>query len=287
MVALAAGTDTGLDGDAERSATLGPMIRTTVGGAAVLDDFYTPLDVAVDELHRRRADARLVARVAAFRGTHPPDFLPAAPCAILVRAVPSPDYEMAEFARRVAASGLTPLCLELRRDRFVSFNRDKYCRGKLTFCWGAHRRALRVVDFHRHDGRPFDAIPTVAGEPLREFHRALLAQSHPELADSIRDGSPWLAAVSRGEPSYLPLLSLAIRDGILLENFCVNDPAERRFTETRVLPAFAAAAARFGVRPLVVPIAPPRCEDEPHWWHYPGALFPIAQQRARRRAVVA
>ncbi|MDX2166523.1 MAG: hypothetical protein SF182_05645 [Deltaproteobacteria bacterium] len=261
-----------------------PAIRRDAHGVARLDDFYTPLDVALRELRRRRTDPHLAAELAAFHRRHPPDFLPAAPCLILVRAVASPDFELGEFARQAAASGVAPLCLELRRDRFVSFNRDKYCRGKLTFRWGTHLRGLRAVDFHRHDGRRFEQIPTVAGEPLREFHHALLAAAYPALLAHTRDGSLWLHAARVDAPPYLPLLGLAIRDGILMENFSVNDAEERRLTETRVLPAFAALQARFGLRPLVAPVVPPAREDEAHWWHYPGGLFRLAQQRLRRGA---
>ena len=258
-----------------------PTIERDRRGRARLAAFYTPLDEALETLRRRRRDRRLAAAVAAWQRAHPPRFLPGEPALFFVRSLFSPDYELTSFAALVAAARLPAVCLELAHDRFVSFNADKYCRGKMTFRWGAHRCALRVVDFARHDGRRFAEIETRGGRPLREFHHALLAHAAPALAGCVREVSVWNRAAGAVGPRYLHLLALAVRDGILVENFCVNDAEERRLALERVLPSFACAEALFGVRPLVVPVVEPEHEDEPIWRHYPGALFPVAQALLR------
>ncbi len=105
----------------------------------ILDGFYTPLDEATTELRRRRSNKALCRAVAEFHRAHPPRFLSGEPSVIFVRSVFSPDFEFGKFAALSEAAGYTPLCLEITNDRFVSFNWDKYCRGKMTFRWRTYR----------------------------------------------------------------------------------------------------------------------------------------------------
>lgn len=250
----------------------------------VVENVYTPLAAAVDELRRRRADPALWRRVRAFQAALPPHFLPRAPSLIMVRSIFSPDRECGAFARLAAASGLPPLCAELGGDRFVSFNPGKYGRGRMIFGSGLRRRGLRLIDFHRYDGRPINEIRTRSEQPLLAVHHALLSHAHPELATRRLDCTPWATAASRIAPRYLHLLGLALVDGILAENFAVNDREERRLFEQRVLPSLRRALELFGVRPLIVPVVAPELEDDPGWAEYPAELFPLAARLAARRS---
>ncbi len=242
----------------------------------IVPNFYTPLEEAVEELHRRRADKALCDAVEEFHRTHLPDFLDGEPHAFFVRPVFSADMEFERFAALSRQAGLTPLCLEIVKDRFVSFNAEKYRRGKLTFCWPNRTRALRAMNFN-HDGKRFDEIPSLNDCSLVEFHHRLLAHAHPELASRIRDASDWIFAAGQIRPRYLHLLSLAITDGILFENFFLDDPEERRFMEERILPSFTRAIELFGVRPLIVRLFTPEEENEPICWQYPGELYLFAR----------
>lgn len=240
------------------------------------DSLYTPLREAVRELHRRRKDRSLCRAVEQFHSDQPRAFLAESASAILVRAVFSADYEFERFVTLSSQTGLTPRCLEITKDRFVSFNRDKYCRGKLTFRWENHVRALRVLDF-AFDGKRFEDIPSVAGYPVTEFHRKLLTHAHPSAAQWIHDFSDWMQASGRVSPRYLRLLALALTDGVLFENFLWSEPEEQRFVEQRVIPSFARVIEIFGVKPLIVRLFTPEEENDPRWCHYPGDLYEFAR----------
>ncbi len=246
------------------------------GRKFTVEALYTPLGEAVEELHRRRADKALCDAVAEFHRTHPPDFLAEEPNAFFVRPVFSADLEFERFVTLSRQAELTPNCLEIVKDRFVSFNVEKYRRGKLTFCWPNRTRALRAMNFN-HDGKRFDEIPSLNGCSLVEFHHRLLVHAHPELADRVRDASGWIFAAGQIPPRYLHLLSLAITDGILFENFFMDDPEERRFMEERILPSFTHATELFGVKPLIVRLFTPEEENMPICWHYPGELYEFAR----------
>lgn len=210
-----------------------PGIRVVNREVLSVVGLYTSLEEAVVELHRRRADRALCDAVAKFHRVHPPEFLDGGPNAFFVRPVFSADLELERFSTLSQLAGLLPLCLEVSRDRFYSFNREKYRRGKLTFCWPNRSRALRVIDF-QCNGKQFDEIPSLNGCSLVEFHHRLLMHAHPELASRVRDASDWIFTASQIFPRYLHLLSLAITDGILFENFFMDDPEERRFMEERI-----------------------------------------------------
>lgn len=132
------------------------------------------------------------------------------------------------------------------------------------------------MDFN-YDGRRFDEIPSLNGCSLVEFHHRLLAHAHPRLASRIRDASDWIFTASQISPRYLHLLSLAITDGVLFENFFMDDPEERRFMEERILPSFHRAIELFGVKPLIVRLFTPEEENTPICWQYPGELYPFAR----------
>lgn len=241
-----------------------------------LESLYTPLEEAVEKLHRRRADKALCRAVAEFQQSHPPEFLDGEPRAIFGRCVTSADLEFARFIALSRQAGLTPLCLETAKGRFVSINQEKYRRGKLTFHWPNRTRALRVIDFN-YDGKRLNEIPSLNGCSLIEFHHRLLAHVYPGIAAHIRDYSDWLSKDNQVPPRYLHALSLAITDGILFENFFLDDHEERRFMEERILPSFHRAIELFGVKPLIVRLFTPEEENEPWLWQYPGELFPFAR----------
>lgn len=254
-----------------------PPPATPMSGMELdVEPLYTPLEKAVAELHRRRTDEELCRTIAEFRRMHLPEFLDGEPNAFFVRPVFSADLEFERFAALSRQAGLPPLCLEISKDHFYSFNHEKYRRGKLTFHWPNRTRALRVMDFN-YDGRRFDEIPSLNGCSMVEFHHRLLAYAHPELADRVRDASDWIFAASQISPRYLHLLSLATIHGILFENFFMDDPEERRFMEERIFPSFTRAIELFGVKPLIVRLFTQEEENTPICWQYPGELYPFAR----------
>ena len=86
----------------------------------------------------------------------------------------------------------------------------------------------------------------------------------------MRGGSP--------EIYYPELLRVAISDGILFEDFLL-DEVELRFTRDIVLPALEEVSARFGLRPLIVHLTSPEEQTLPHWYWYPHELKAYVQER--------
>ena len=97
------------------------------------------------------------------------------------------------------------------------------------------------------------------------------------------DVTAWMCGGGSRTSGYERLLMLAVRDGILVENFRVSDPEERRLVEERLLPAMALVEQRLGLRPLVVRLYEPHEEDGPECWHYPGGLYEVARALLRGR----
>jgi hypothetical protein len=249
----------------------------------LLERAFMSLAEAVGQLRERRADAGLLRRVREGACGVPVDALPDGPALMMVRAVFSADLEMERFLGMATRSGCHPWCLEMPGDRFVSFNADKHCRGKLVFRWGQHLRSLRVMDFGRFDGRRFSEIRTYSGLSLVEFHRRLLKESALTAGLRFSDVTEWMCGGGNRCAGYEQLLLLAVRDGILIENFRMSDPEERRLVKERVLPAMASVERRMGLRPLVVRLYDPHEEDSPECWQYPGGLYSAARALLRGR----
>ena len=239
---------------------------------------YTPLEEAVAELHRRRQDKALCASVAQFQNDYPPTFMGTEPHLVLARAVFTADDELDRLLKISRSVLLAPLCIEFTKDRCVSRNPDKYSLCKLTFRVGTQEKKLRVIDFKEYDGKPFSEIRTLSGQSLIEFHHCLIAHAHPRCKLALTDSSDWLQSFSGFHVDYLPYLALFITQGILLENFLYQDELERKFTEERVLPAFAKIFEIFGVKPLIVRVYSAAEESDPKYWQYPEELYLFAKQ---------
>ena len=82
-------------------------------------------------------------------------------------------------------------------------------------------RSLDVVDVQAAQGRPFETIQTVWGEPLVAFHHAMLFASFPLLPRAaLWDASGWFRA-NGPSPSgyYRQFLSLFISGCVLFESY--------------------------------------------------------------------
>jgi hypothetical protein len=243
-------------------------------------ELYTSLDDALKELKRRRQNPLLTKKVTQFlRNTS--SSLPATPAAILIRPLATPNFETGRFLQIAAQTELFPVFLEMPEDRFVSFNPIKYALGKMTFHWKNHQRCLRVVDFHRDDGKRLSDISLQGGMRLIDFHRELIFKSMPIRNWMIDNISQWHSQWSANPPHYLHFLALAITSGILFENFLVNESEEKRLTLTKVVPSFLEAVKLFGERPLIVRLFGPEEEHDLSWSHYPGEVYSFARDLKR------
>ena len=244
--------------------------------AASQIELYTPLEEAVAELHRRRADKALCRAVEDNRRHHPPTFLKCEPMAVLWRNVITPGLEFSRFMALARESGLRPLCLEYTRDKFAPQNPDKHMYGMMRFRLPGGDRRLKVVDFCTMAGLPLDEVRCKSDQAIVDFHHQLLERVSPGRVPV--DISTWFREAAREQLYYLEYLSLFITSGILFENFFLDDPEERRFAEERMFPSLARVVEIYGVKPLIVRLFTPEEEREPWLWHYPGELYPVAKE---------
>lgn len=248
-----------------------------------IDALYTPLDEALELLRERRANENLRAAVANFHRSHPPDFLPDAPCAFWTRHISTPNHEFELFVSTVSATGLQPLCAEYVTDVFVAFNRDKYHLLKPFFeVRPKHYRVPRLSNFGLMEGRRLCDCQLVNDMTLPDFHHALMRHMYPGFERHLQDCSKWFSEMRRNGEAYLRYLALFIADGILFDNYLSEDLEERRFVYERIIPCFGKAVEIFGVKPLIVPLLPLETENDEHWRAHPGALHSVALNLVRK-----
>ena len=244
-----------------------------------LNAIYTPLADAVVELRRRRA---------IFNGNTPGSkWLP--PCfpadhqggAFLFRFIATPCFETLRFLELAGGCGLTPVIGEYHRDKYAPCNPIKRALVKLGFVMGkeSENDPLPLVEHFKIVGRHPNSQPLC--DMRTRWKQSLVAFLH-EMFSSMLNGErhPILAEYSqhyadagaRPAAYYSDLLRVAIADGILFEDFLL-DETEWCFTRDVVLPAVNEVTARFGLRPLIVRITSPEEEASPHWYWYSGDLM--------------
>jgi hypothetical protein len=244
---------------------------------------YTPLDVACEELHRRRADRALEQRIYEFLEGDVPDIFREYPVAVSTAHVATPNFALIEFRNHASKADLKAVVFEYLDDLFVSTNFDKVSLAKIRFRLGTDRwHSRKIIDLGGSaEKQPLRELQTFWGEPLVEFHHRLLEQVLPDV--SAHDGSSWYARRGHQPSSRYPaVMALFIRHGILFENFLTTG-REREFTESVVLPAFQAVQERFGLRPLIVPIAVQN-ESDRMWCSYQNLLSLIPEFSAKSLA---
>jgi hypothetical protein len=238
-----------------------------------LEEIYTPLDEAREEVRLRWNDAELRRQVEAFLGG-PPQGTTSGPCAYFCRALHTPNREFYRFVEQARAVGCPPCPLEYNDDRFCSLNPDKLGLLRLTWVTGTDKsgkplfRRTMVADEPQCEGVPFRAITTRWGENLIGFHHRLLCGCFPEIIPA--DESVWIHAHGTSPKQFYPaVFARLVCHGVLFENYIDRDQ-EAPFVHSVVLPAFETVRARFGKRPLIVPLLPQESSDDPSWTWYDG-----------------
>lgn len=237
--------------------------------------YFSSVEDAVNELHRRRNDPALLALVHDVLGADvPTPFDIRTPRAVFARHIASPSLEFDYFYKQAKESGLAPLMLETAATKFVAKNWEKYCLARLSFVekrGGTYFKTAvkRVIDFNADEGKELSTLKTLSGESLVDFHHRLLAASLKDESLEVYDFSSWFLP-NRGADRwsyYLRYLQLFLVHGILFENFLL-DKKEREFTESVVIPSFRIVKDVFGVPPIIVRTVPKEVEDEFYWCYY-------------------
>ena len=255
--------------------------RTRSEVPPAIRDLYSTREEVVSELAKRWANKELSKEIAAFLGGHVLPPLAERPRAILSRNLATPDNEFNEFTAQSRALGLSPLLLEYSGDRFTTLNRGKMSLIKLTFYHGVEKNGaprithLRVVDdANACHKQPIKDMRTRWGEPLASFHRRLLREFH---ATEVHDSTEWFRQAGNGAHTFYPkFLAAASLRHVLFENF--EPGREERFFHDVVRPSLDEIQKRFGLKPLLLPVAPVDEMADVFWWSYPEAVKPLVEK---------
>lgn len=247
----------------------------------LVENMYTTLSVAKEEVWKRWNDKDLRKKVEAYLGEIPKPFR-LEPRVVISRNIITPNQELLYFLDLAKHTDLKPLGLEGVEDKFCTKNYDKVSLGKLSFLKhknsskdGGENNSIAIIDMPHSDGKRLCDIETFWGENLVDFHRGLLASYGIEL--EAFDDFKWFKHVSgKGEilEYYKKFFVLFVCYGILFDNFIVKRN-EKQFTDEIVTKSFKEIEDIFGVKPLIVPLLPQ--EDDDHWYFrsYMHEDFPI------------
>jgi hypothetical protein len=130
-----------------------------------------------------------------------------------------------------------------------------------------------VIDCTPCQGRLLRNIQTIWGENFVDFHHRLLSKTPFEV--NRVDLSTWYQSKGENAKAYYYYdLTFYIYNGILFENFITNEK-EEEFSRTTAFPTFKEVENYFGVKPLIVPIAPHETASDIYWRCYPSYLEEI------------
>jgi hypothetical protein len=244
-----------------------------------IDDIYTPLEEAREEIQRRWNDPVLRKKVNDFLGGDVPQIFLNEPHSVLVRDIITPNNEFRFFWDMVKEMKMKTIFVEYTSSKFVAKNINKYHLCNLHCYEGIGKKGgekvsrCKIVDFNKMEGKPLKDITTLNGEKLLDFHHDMLFKKYPEINKAdIYDFYDWFNEHRNvNEYYYLHYLALFICYGVLFDNFILSN-GEKDFTENKILPSFYKLQEIFGVKPLIVPATPIECENNLFWWFYKGKI---------------
>jgi len=239
-----------------------------------LDEIYTPLEEAKEEIKRRWEDKELQKKVEIFLNGDIPNFLQDSPKAFLARHIASPNFEFLLFEELTNKAGLDFVIPEFINDKFVPENTSKYHLGKMFFEGKVGKNGSKeiitdlVLDFNKANGKPICELQALNGKSVVDFHHGLFEFFKMNVGHKIHDFSGWLKKYDNNpEKFYKYFLAFFIRNGILFENFLLNKE-EEKFTLQHVLPNIKLLMNEFGLKPLIVRLLPKEQEEDIHWYCY-------------------
>lgn len=246
-----------------------------------LNDMYTPLSEAKEEIWRRWNDKALREKVEGLLDGRVPDILESCPRAVLSRQVMSPNFESIHYLQRADEVGLEPVFFEYRHDTFVAKNIDKYYLCRLSFYDGDdrydtkrenHVTKRKVIDFDKAEGRGLHELTTLWGDNLVDFHHEIAEQVDRKRFANRFDCSDWFNREGdSAKRYYVQYLSLFLCFGVLFENYLL-DERQLGFTRDVIIPNFRKTSECFGFKPLIVHLGPDGEEEDLFWKYYPESV---------------
>jgi len=243
-----------------------------------VEEIYTPIGVAREEIKRRWNDSVLRKKVENLWDGDLPEVFKKEPRAIFFRVVLTPNFETSYFLDLMDIIELKPICAELYMDKFCTMNKDKVHLGKLVFLHKSLKDSCDIVtkkiiiDFDESEKKSFKEMRTINNKSFIDFHHHLYIKQHKEIMD-IFDASSLKKDGDSARDVYEKIFSICLINGVLFENFIAKDSEhEKKFVEEVVLPAFNSVVKKFDLKPLVVPLLPLKNEEKENWIWYPGHL---------------
>ncbi len=239
------------------------------------DDIYTPLKEAEEELKKRWENKELREKMEKFLGR---DNLPVyffdKPHAISIDDVATPNLYCWTFIDKANNINLDTLHFEYLEDIFITTNHDKASLAKMSFYHGLDDEGNMIKTIKRlinlngsEEKKKINEIKTLTGEYLVDLHHRLMLKNFPDA--KIFDGSNWFKSKGGSAKNYYKhVLAMAICNGILFDNF-LNYGYESSLVNEILFPAFKEVESEFGLKPLIVSVAPTDKELAKHWLAYP------------------
>ncbi|HEY0964734.1 MAG TPA: hypothetical protein VGE31_02980 [Candidatus Paceibacterota bacterium] len=249
--------------------------------------FLTPADYALREIERRRHNPALMAKVAEYLNNDiPAHFKQTKPIFYFSRHIATPNYETLRFIEVTKDYGCPLVIGQDTKDKFVSNNSLKRTLAKMPITVGITRSGdeiieyVTIVDFQQNQGRPMQEVETFNGTRLAALHERLLREIYPKEVQIV-DESSWIDRHHRGDlyKHYVDFLSLLVVHGIMVEDYI---PEDYQFINDILLPAIEEVEAKFGVKPLIVPLIPEEMSLEKNWLAYPSVLYPILKEEFKK-----
>jgi len=241
-----------------------------------LDDIYTSLSEAKEEIKKRYGDKELQKKLNDFWGKNIPDFIDNnGPKSVLSKSLITPNLEFKYFLDIAKEIGIDMCFWEYGNGKFVGKNEEKRHLGKMFFYHGHGRKNgykidhKCIINFNKEEGKKMCEVNTICNISLTDFHHKIIEGYFLNKNFNIRDISSWFNKTRYLDEYYFYYLSLFVRDNILLENFFFDDDEEEsKFTFERFLPSFEKIIKVFGYKPIIVPLLPFEHEKNKFWLSY-------------------
>lgn len=236
------------------------------------EDIYTPIEIAAVEIKKRWNDKELQKKVDEYLGGDIPEIFSKEPRIVLFRNISTANCETDRLLELSKKIKMNFAFIEYNSDKFVAFNPDKY--ALLMEQINAEKKndghdvlyKIKIADIQTVQGKPFKDIKTRWGENLVDFHHNILLKCHPECEGKIFDLSEWIKNHGgRARFYYEKFMALLLRNCILAESFQTKGD-EGKFVSEIIAPAFANIKNIFGIRPLIIQLAPDGKAADPVWW---------------------
>jgi len=240
-----------------------------------IDDIYTNIEDAKKEILKRWNDDNLKNKVEKYLNNNIPDVFLHEPRCVCTAHIASPNLFFSNFYEKSLELGLKPVVFEYLDDIFITTNFDKASLAKMVFYSGKNKNggtlttSKHVIDLSgKNEKLKIMELSTLWGQNFVDFHHDITNKYYKNI--EIYDGSKWYHLMGKSpEEYYKCVFALYIRNGILFENYLLNNKREKKFIEDVLLPAFEFVYKEFGLKPLIVPLVPREDEDNKCWWCYP------------------